>query len=200
MLQPSDERVVIRQFRHGDHHAFKILYERYAPKLYAFAKKYLQDGEASEEIVQEVFLRIWERRSYVDETGSFSAYVFQAAKNRIFNGFRKKINEQAYLDHLLATEDSGQNLTEIQVDYREVKFKAEAAIRAMPPKRQEIFRLSREAGLKNQEIADKLGISIKTVENQMGQALKFLREQLSDYNSLILLILLTQFFYQNSTM
>ncbi len=197
MLQSSDERIVVRQFRQGDHHAFRILYERYAPRLYAFSKKYLQDSEESEEIVQEVFLRIWERRAHVDESGSFSAYVFQAAKNRIFNGFRKKVNEQVYLDFLLASENTEHSLTEIEVEYREVKLKAEAAINAMPPKRQEIFRLSRELGLKNKEIAAKLGISIKTVENQMGQALKFLREQLSEFAPLILFFLFTHFFYNN---
>ena len=74
-----------------------------------------------------------------------------------------------------------ENFTERQVEYQEIKSKAEIAISSMPEKRQEIFRLSREDGLKNREIAEKLDISIKTVENQMGQALKFLRQELEAY-------------------
>jgi len=196
MAQAGEEHIIIRQFKQGDHHSFQVLYERYAPKLYAFSKKYLQSSEEAEEIVQEVFLRIWQKRSNIDETQSFSAYVIQAAKYRIFNGFRKKVNEQAYIDFQVFSDDSSKNFTELDVDYRDVKIKVERAISAMPPKRQEIFRLSREQGLKNKEIADQLEISIKTVENQMGQALKFLRDELSDYQTLILVFLLSQFLSQ----
>jgi RNA polymerase sigma-70 factor (ECF subfamily) len=145
--------------------------------------------------VQEVFLRIWEKRENIDESQSFSSYVIQAAKHRIFNGFRKKVNEQAYIDFLAFGDNTQANFTEHQVDYMEVKQKAEEAINALPEKRREIFRLSREEGLKNKEIAEKLRISIKTVENQMGEALKSLREALSDYHSFIILLLLDNFIF-----
>jgi RNA polymerase sigma-70 factor (ECF subfamily) len=194
MAQRGEEYIIIRQFKQGDHHSFRVLYEKYAPKLYAFSKKYLQSTEDVEEIVQEVFLRIWEKRSNIDEYQSFSAYVIQAAKHRIFNGFRKKVNEQAYIDFLVFADDSSKNYTELDVDYRDIKIKVENAISAMPPKRQEIFRMSREKGLKNKEIADQLEISIKTVENQMGQALKFLRDELSDYQVFVLVFMLSQAF------
>lgn len=193
MNQPVEERHLVRQLKEGNQASFKALYSTYAPKLFAFSKKYLHAHHDAEEIVQEVFLRIWEKRDNVDENQSFSSYVFQAAKHRIFNGFRKKVNEQAYLDFLMNSGSFPGNFTELEVEYHEVKQKAELAINAMPPKRQEIFRLSRETGLKNKEIAEKLKISIKTVENQMGQALKFLKEELQEYQMLIFLFL----FFQN---
>jgi len=192
MTQLSTELLLIRQFKNGDHHSYKVLYEKYAPKLLGFSRKYLNSDIEAEETVQEVFIRIWEKRGNIDERQSFSSYIFQAAKHRIFNGFRKKVNEQAYLDFLIASEERKDRFTEMEVEYREIKLKAEQAISAMPPKRQEIFRLSREQGLKNKEIADKLKISIKTVENQMGQALKFLREELKEYQLVILFFLLSQ--------
>ncbi|NJN25146.1 MAG: RNA polymerase sigma-70 factor [Cyclobacteriaceae bacterium] len=192
MNQPPEERQLVAQLIDGDRTSFRILYSKYAPILFAFSRRYLRTSEDAEEIVQEVFLRIWEKRKNIDASQSFSAYVIQAAKHRIFNGFRKKVNEQAYLDFLIYADDRAGNFTDLDVDYREIKVKAEKAIEAMPPKRQEIFRLSREGGLKNKEIAEKLDISIKTVENQMGQALKFLREELSDYQMIILLLLLSQ--------
>lgn len=192
MNQPVEERHLVRQLKKGNQASFRALYSTYAPKLFAFSKKYLHSHHDAEEIVQEVFLRIWEKRDNVDENQSFSSYVFQAAKHRIFNGFRKKVNEQAYLDFLMNSGSFPGNFTELDVEYHEVKQKTEKAISAMPPKRQEIFRLSRETGLKNKEIAEKLMISIKTVENQMGQALKFLKEELQEYQMLIFLFLIIQ--------
>lgn len=192
MNHSVDEQKLVFQLKNGNQASFQKLYSAYAPKLFAFSRKYLNSQEDAEEIVQEVFMRIWEKRGNIDENQSFSSYVIQAAKHRIFNGFRKKINEQAYLDFLIYADNSSSNFTELDVEYHEVKVKAESAIESMPPKRQEIFRLSRESGLKNKEIAEKLQISIKTVENQMGQALKYLREELSEYTKLIFLFLLSQ--------
>lgn len=193
MAHQGEDFLLVRHFKNGDHHSFKVLYQKYAPKLYGFSKKYLSSDEDAEEIVQEIFLRIWEKKENIDESQSFSSYVFQAAKHRIFNGFRKKVNEQAYLDFLIHADNTSSNFTDMEVGYQEVKQKAEDAISSMPPKRQEIFRLSREQGLKNKEIAEKLQISIKTVENQMGQALKFLREALNEYQAIILIFLLSHF-------
>ena len=188
-----NERQLIIELKDGNQASFKKLYSTYAPKLYAFSRKYLNSTSDAEEIVQEVFIRIWEKKENIDENQSFSSYVIQAAKHRIYNGFRKRVNEQAYLDFLIHADKSSKNFTQLDVEYQEIKDKAEDAIGSMPLRRQEIFRLSREAGLKNKEIAQKLQISIKTVENQMGQALKFLREELSDYQMLILLFLLSNF-------
>jgi len=193
MKQPIDERQLVIELKAGNHLSYKMLYTTYAPKLFAFSRKYLQSQEDAEEIVQEVFLRIWEKKENIDENQSFSSYVIQAAKYRIFNGFRKKVNEQVYLDFLIYADDSSRNFTELDVDYKEIKTKTERIIGSMPTRRQEIFRLSRESGLKNKEIAEKLQISIKTVENQMGQALKFLREELGEYQLLIFLFLFYQF-------
>jgi RNA polymerase sigma-70 factor (ECF subfamily) len=192
MNKPIEERQLVIQLKDGNQASYKVLYDKYAPMLFAFSRKYLQTQEDAEEIVQEVFLRIWEKKENIDEYQSFSSYVIQAAKYRIYNGFRKKVNEQAYLDFLIYADDSSRNFTELDVNYHAAKKKAESAITALPPKRQEIFRLSREDGLKNREIAERLQISIKTVENQMGLALKFLKDELSEYQMLIFLFLLTQ--------
>ncbi len=181
---------MVLRLREGDRASFKVLYQEYAPRLFAFSRRYFISDEDAEEIAQEVFLRIWEKRENIDENQSFSSYVIQAAKHRIFNGFRKKVNEQAYLDFVIFGSKSSESFTEHTVEYRELLEKAENAIKSMPPKRREIFRLSREQGLKNKEISEKLNISIKTVENQMGQALRYLRDQLSDYQLLILVFLL----------
>ena len=192
MNQSSEERILVIQLKDGNQASYEMLYSKYAPKLFAFSRKYLQSQEDAEEIVQEVFLRIWEKKDNIDENQSFSSYVIQAAKHRIFNGFRKNVNKQAYMDFLIYADNSSRNFTEMDVDYSEIKQKAELAISALPEKRQEVFRMSRELGLKNKEIAEKLQISIKTVENQMGQALKFLREELSEYQMLIFLFLINQ--------
>lgn len=189
MSTAAEEKLLVIRFKEGNHAAYKVLYQKYAPKLFAFSRKYIYDAEDAREIVQDVFLRLWEKRENVDESQSFSSYVIQAAKHRIFNGFRKKVNEQAYIDFITYGGSTEANFTDHEVDYRDVKLKAAEAIDALPEKRREIFKLSREEGLKNKEIAERLGISIKTVENQMGEALKTLRTALSDYQAIILLFL-----------
>lgn len=193
MNQSPNERQLVIQLKNGNQASFQKLYAAYAPKLFAFSRKYLKSQHDAEEVVQEVFLRIWEKKENIDENQSFSSYIIQAAKHRIYNGFRKSVNEQAYLDFLIHADNYSKNFTELEVEYHEIKSKADSAIGAMPPKRQEIFRLSRESGLKNKEIAEKLQISIKTVENQMGQALKYLREELIAYQMIVFLFLIQRF-------
>ena len=192
MVKHEEEKLLVLQLKEGNKASYRVLYQKYAPRLFAFSRRYFISDEDAEEIVQEVFLRIWEKKENIDENQSFSSYVIQAAKHRIFNNFRKKVNEQAYLDFIMFGGSVPSSFTEHEVEYRELFEKAENAIKSMPPKRQEIFRLSREQGLKNKEISEKLNISIKTVENQMGQALKYLRDQLSDYRLLMLIFLLYQ--------
>lgn len=187
-----DEHKLVIGLISGDKEAFRKLYEMYAPRLAGFCRKYLYGSDEAAEVVQEVFLTLWEKRENIDANRSFSAYVIQAAKNRLLNNLRKKVNEQAYLDYLMNSSTGKAPMTTEDMAYIELKNKAENAIKSMPSKRQEIFRLSREGGLKNREIAEKLNLSIKTVENQMGQALKYLREELHEYRMMILLFLLLQ--------
>lgn len=167
-----------------DQKAFGELFFRYYPLLCAFVSRYLPDDAKTEELVQEVFVRIWEKRREISITASVKSYLFRAVKNEVINRLEHEKTEQKFLEKsrraaLVAPDE--QQLPEV-----DLLQKIEKAIEALPPKRQEIFRLSREAGLSYREIAAQLNLSVKTVEAQMGLALKQLRDSLKDYRHLLI--------------
>lgn len=153
---------------------FDQIYNLYAIKVFNFAKRYLHSDQDAQEIVQDVFLKLWETRTKLDLNQSFNGYLFRITKNAALNKIRKRVGEP---DTYLSVRDdiSSLNLTEQDVLLDEMKDLLETAIDGLPPKRQEIFRLSRHECLSNKEIAERLDISINTVEGQMRKAIKYLR-------------------------
>lgn len=147
----------------------------------AYANSFTEDLDAAEEIVQDLFVRFWEQRDTKEITTSVRAYFYSSVRNACLNQLKhlkikekyKQEQEREWMFH------STQNQDDLEIN--ELDKKIHDAINALPEGRRKIFILSRFDGLKYQEIADKLNISIKTVENQMGEALKFLRVQLKDF-------------------
>ena len=138
---------------------------------------YIGDQDQSEEIVQQVFFHYWEKHTKLHITSSIKAYLYQAVRNHCLNALKheqvKNRTEQVLLRN---DEPSEENVLE----GLELEERIDLIINEMPTERQRIFRMSRFEELKYREIAEQLNISIKTVENQMGKALKYMREQLSD--------------------
>lgn len=162
----------------GDQRAFEELFRTHYRGLCAFARQYLKDPQRAEDLVQDLFFRLWQDREKVAVTTSVKAYLFAAVRNRCLNAVAaqarmRPLDEEAD-DHVAEAEDT----TEEERTHRLARV--HAAIEALPEERRRIFKLSRHEGLKYHEIADRLGISAKTVENQMGRALKTLREDLQD--------------------
>jgi RNA polymerase sigma-70 factor, ECF subfamily len=171
------EADLIVSLREGDMKAFSELFDRYAKRLYHFAIGYLKSVEESEEIVQEVFLKIWNNREELSLLKSFEAYLFTIAKNGILNTIRKSKSEQAYLNY--AKLHPGKNiLLDEELDFKELEIAYKQSIDKLSPKRKEIYILSREQSLSNAEIAEKMNISVKTVENQMTSAISEIRKNL----------------------
>lgn len=161
----------------GDQLAFERLFREHYKPLCAFARQYVKDGERAEDLVQDLFFRLWQDREKVSVTTSVKAYLFASVRNRCLNvlatGARMRPLDEEADDH--GTEEG---LSEEERMHRLARV--HAAIEALPEERGRIFKLSRYEGLKYNEIAVRLGISPKTVENQMGKALKTLREDLKD--------------------
>jgi len=185
MILP-DEKYIFRKIREDDREAFKNLFDTYYASLCHYASHYLNDDSLSEEVVQELFVKIWEKRKSLDVDTSVKNYLFRATRNGCLNQIQHDKVRQLHgkkLKEALMSEDPA-------TDYLispEMILKLEEGIESLPEKRREIFRLSREEGLKYREIAEKLNISVKTVEVQMGLALKTLRQKIG---SLILLMFL----------
>jgi RNA polymerase sigma-70 factor, ECF subfamily len=161
----------------GDQGAFEALFREHYRALCAFARQYMKDAEKAEDLVQDLFFRLWQDRAKIQVTMSVKAYLFASVRNRCLNA----VAVQSRVRSLNDEEDEAVFEEDVSEEERTHRLaRVHAAIEALPEERRKVFKLSRYEGLKYQEIADRLGISVKTVENQMGKALKTLREELQD--------------------
>lgn len=171
------ESVLVHNLAKGNLLAFNTLYKEYSGRLYRFALGYLKSKDEAEELVQEVFTIIWEKRKDLKEELSFKSFLFTIA----FNIIRKHFRTKAYFADYLKAE-MGDNLdmqTSQKITYDSLYRFITDLVNQLPARRKEIFIKSRFEGLSIKEIADELKISHKTVENQLTDALKFIRTNLN---------------------
>ena len=172
-----------------DETAFEQVFKTYFKRLHAYAFTILRDEEEAEEMVQQVFFKLWERNENLSLTGSVSSYLYRAVHNESLNYIK---HQKVRSNHQLHVAYSMKNEVEHpakKVIAGELEKKIHAALNELPEQCRTIFQMSRFDELKYREIADKLGISVKTVENQMGKALKLLRAKLVDFLIFILLFI-----------
>lgn len=172
-----------------DQESFEVLFKSQFKVLTFFALKYVRDYEASREIVQDVFLKLWEKRKDMDPDKSLKSYLGTAVKNRCINYLRdnKKFNHDLqYMEELSVNMSVAPADKLLESDIRERIRKAMAEL---PDKCREIFILNRNEHLKYQEIADQLGISVKTVETQMSKALQHMRVRLKEFLMIVILVM-----------
>ena len=169
-----------------DSSSFEELFRIYFTPLMAFARKILVDEDEAREVVQKVFIALWEKREEIDLTSSIKPYLFTSVHNRSLNVVRdrKKFSEEEIPDV------AGDWDVSAQIETMELEQKIREVIASLPEKCRQIFELNRFDGLKYSEIASQLHISVKTVENQMSKALKILREKLATYMLLLLWLLI----------
>ncbi|MEX0720798.1 MAG: RNA polymerase sigma-70 factor [Balneolaceae bacterium] len=174
----TPEQDLISGIRNGDEKAFQKLFMKYYKQLCSVSAGYLNSYDIGREVVQEVFLSIWEQRAKWNPSGPLQAYLYRAVYNRSINYLKqhKRQNELMRSYHTAIDEESHSPKEEEQ---RELSEQVWEKVKELPKKRYLVFVLHRRQGLSYKEIAEYLNISIKTVENQMGQALKFLRDALT---------------------
>lgn len=177
----SDEVLFVKIKHHGEYSAFENLYRKFYSALTNYAYRYMKSREKADDMVSEVFYKLWNKRSSIAVTTSLQSYLFTSVRNKCLDQLRTEGRVNQCDDSLLIEFDSA-CATPLQYTVgEELRKKIESAIEALPKDRRKIFRMSRDNGLKYKEIAATLGISIKTVETQMGRALRFLREELNEY-------------------
>ena len=170
---------------------FEELFRTHYSNLCAYANKYVEDIDASEELVQEVFFKLWNKREDIEITSSMQSYLYRAVRNSSLNLIKHiKIREE-YKEHNEREMTYSESNFDDDVVATELEEKIRNTIDELPKERKKIFIMSRYDGYKYREIAEKLGISIKTVENQMGKAIKYMRENLSDYITVIIVVIIT---------
>ncbi len=178
------------RIKYGDKDAYQELFERYAPKIYHFSLSYLKNEADAEELVQDVFLKVWEKREILDASQNVKAYIFKIAVNTIYDFIRRKNIESAFNDFAKVNFNKSSNDTWDTVIFEEMQTNLNELVTQMPEQRRKIFRLSKMKGLTNEEIAQKLELSKRTVENQLYRAIVFLKEHLNNKSMFALL-----FFY-----
>ena len=156
--------------------AFRELFERYAPRIYCFALKYFKNEQDAEEVVQDVFLKIWEKREMLDKSKNIRSFVFTVAVNTIYDSVRRKNIENSYKDFAKNNFDYQAESTWHEVIVNEMYARVEESVQTLPDQQRKVFILSKQKGLSNQEISQKLNISKRTVENQLYRALLYLKK------------------------
>lgn len=177
-MKPFTEKEIIQGLKKGDKSCIDTLYKVYHQRIYAFALSYLKVSEDALDVAHEVFICLWEKRKDLDAEKNIESFIFTVTRNAVLSLFRKKASEQKYLSYLasLTIEDTA---TEKMVDYDLLNEKVETLVAQLPPRRLEIYTLSRNRGLSNKEISAQLDIAEKTVEDHLTKALAFLRNGLN---------------------
>jgi len=177
----NEEIILIRRLKEGNKKIFEEIYRFYYPRLFNYCMSYTGSPEDSQEIIQTIFLRLWIRRNEIKINQSLKAYLYSATKNESLNYINRNKIKDKYSQFKMDGEKPVQENVQQKMEKEELETLIKRAILKLPDKRRRIFELSRFEGLKYEEIAKKLSVSVKTVETQMTKALKTLRKALKDY-------------------
>lgn len=175
--QLENESVLVAQLRGGSEQAFETLYRHYAPQLYRNVLKLIKDEESTRELLQRLFLTVWQRRGSLDPERSFVAYLFTIARNQVYDTLRHRQTARLALNHL-GDQPEGYEHVEQQLTYRETLHRVQHAIEQLPPRRREVFTLCKLDGKSYGEVAGLLGITVSAVNAHVVKATRAIREQL----------------------
>lgn len=190
-----EELFIFKRMSEGDEKAFRFFFDKYYSDLCNFVNQYINNPEMAEELVQDIFVYLWEKKSDISLHTSVKAYLFLASKNKCLNYLRNTKSKIRLLEKYQNENKAVQSTSDLFLESEELKEILDKSINSLPNRCREIFLLSRQSELSHKEIADKLNISPKSVENQIGIALKKLRNGLRPYYDRIFVLFL--FFISN---
>ncbi|MEI9810850.1 MAG: RNA polymerase sigma-70 factor [Bacteroidota bacterium] len=176
MDSQHDERELLLQLLSGSEQAFEKVYNIYSPRLYGNLLKMVKSGPEAQEILQDVFLKVWNNRQNINIEKSFRSYLFKIAENKVYDFFRKAARDKKKQDQLIAIASSGYILFEEQLLTDENAVILEKAIESLPPQRRLVFRLCKLEGKSYREVSELLGISVSTISDHIVKATRTIRE------------------------
>jgi len=189
MIHDFNIEEVLAELADNNKDALGKLFNYYYPRLYNYSKSFLKLEDGIDDILQEVFIKIWQNRKNIKNFESFNSYIFTITRNLLLNELRSRLNNQKIKDKILKASLAEVYLPFEKSDYLELKQKVDEFIEELPSKQKEIFKLSRVEGLSHKEIAGKLDISIKTVEYHIRQSINILKVRLESLGLISLLYL-----------
>lgn len=187
-MESSDHTLTIRSGQGAKEAEFEQVFKSHFRQLHVYAFSFVKDRDLAEDMVQAAFCRLWERFGDLEIRHSVSAYLYRSVYHECLNHFKHLKVRQEHARHERHTMDGAADSATGAVEAAELSGRIQDALRALPEGCRTVFQLSRFESLRYAQIAEKLGISVKTVENQMGKALKILRDKLSDYLPLLMLL------------
>lgn len=185
-VDPSE---VTSELKTGNLKTFEMIFNQYYQPLVQYGNTIMKDRDEAEDLVQQVFISVWEKRENIEVHTSLRALLYKAVHNACLNRIKQQKVRREHISSPELAQPAHVHTDPLQE--KELEHRIEAAISLLPEQCAKIFRLSRFEQLKYQEIADKLGLSVKTIENQMGKALKLMRESLREYLPLLILFFTT---------
>ena len=186
-MKNSEVNNLFRQIKLNDKDVINSIFQTYSKRLYNFAFAYLKTEGDSKDVVQDVFVSLWNNRHNLKENTNLEAYLFTITKNSVISVFRKKITEKTYLNHLRETAIFQYAENDEQYDYEYLSVMIRDLIEQLPEQRKLVFKLSKEKELSNKAIAEELNISVKTVEDHMTKARRFIKEHMAEYGLIAIL-------------
>lgn len=189
---------LLTQLRNGDQTAFAEIYNQYRSKIFVYACGLCKSPDVSEEIVQEVFIKIWQKRDQINTELNFGAYIKKITLNHVLNHLKKVAREKTLQQQLFLFIETIRNSTEDNLLEKELLKTYDDAIAKLPPQKKLIYNLSRNQDLSHDEIAKKLNISKNTVKNHMVEATRFIRNYVNQNGSVIcFFIAASEYFHSN---
>jgi RNA polymerase sigma-70 factor (ECF subfamily) len=187
-IKGIEEHKLITRLIEGDQTAFELLFHFYYPGLLVFTRKILLDADEAENIVQDFFVYLWQNKNKIKDSSTLKGYFFMSVKNRALNFIKsRKIKEKTITELKLLVEQDPLYQPDLFIE-SELQGKINKALNKLPNRTREIFVLSRTKGYSNDEIAEMLDLSKRTVETQISNALKILRVELKDYMFIMLIL------------
>jgi len=183
----TDEQLVAL-LKKGDQQAFAEIYRRYGENLAGFAASKLYDLDDARDILQDMFVKLWETREQLHITSNLQSYLYAVIRHRIIDKIRKNITREEYAAARQSLVTFFQPGADKQVEAKELEHTIQKLLAELPPRAKEIYKLSREEGLSNDEIAKKLDLSEQTVKNQLSTALKHLRKSLMKISPIVFIL------------
>lgn len=181
-----NENELLQLVATGDLKAFRTLFDHYWDHICTVAFAFTKSIVLSEEIAQDVFMKIWQKRDRLTSVSKFDAYLFTTTKNHIYNQFRKKSLEQSFVEHLEQYSVDYSALPEQKLVLQDTQKIIERLVAELPQQQRTVYELNHNEGLDYSEIADRLGISRLTVKSHMVKALRFLRQSFQSYTGEVL--------------
>jgi len=184
-MHELNDTILLQKIRDGSEEAFREVYDRHHVQMFYIAKKYLKDTGLSEDVVQDIFVKLWEKKHQLDDIKSLSAYLFTMVKNHVLNILRDKKSDVVSLTSVTEKTFPVQNLTEDDLQYKEYERVLQRGINELSDRKREVFKLRTQKGFTNPEVAKMLQINERTVKTHYYNSSKFIRGYLKNHSGIL---------------